>query len=183
MRMRLSRQGRAYQSTRDRKFLQPYLLTGPKILPLTNDLKKLVADNPIQVARAVRSENGTIALLNYWQNLHRDTTRVASDQLHIIEQERQHLDTVHNRINEFTTEERALLVSRTALDTASVGKAMNMLIANTIFIMVVAVILMIVSFRELSSRMKIQQELRKRLKEVEDLNKLTEDNNWLLGQV
>lgn len=173
--------GAAYRSTGVKKFLDHYYQTGPKILPLAGDLRKLVADNIAQYRRAGRLENGVIALMNYWQELHmRDSNYIFSNQLIVTQKERQYADTVHSVTAEIISEERALLIDRTAANKASVGRAINMLILNTLFILLVAVTLMIVSFRELSSRMKIQQELRRKLKDVEDLNQITTDNNWLL---
>ncbi|MCF6407012.1 response regulator [Chitinophaga filiformis] len=174
--------GVTYRSTREKKFLDSYYENYPRVLPTAQDLRKLVADNLSQFRRAGRLETGVIAVLNYWQELYqvRDTGYVFANQLMITQEELKFADTVHNIIGELISEERALLGNRAASNKASVGRAMNMLIVNTIFILLVAVTLMVVSFRELSSRMKIQQELRKKLKDVEDLNQITTDRNWLL---
>ncbi|WP_044218390.1 response regulator [Chitinophaga pinensis] len=175
--------GAAYRSTRVNKFLQPYFQTSPKVLPLAGDLRKLVADNAPQYRKAGRLENSVISLLNYWEGLRRDTVNMFGNPMKVTQEERQHLDTVHNQITEIISDERFLLISRTASNEASVGRAMTMLIVNTIFILLIAAALMIVSFRELSSRMKIQQELRRRLKDVENLNQQTGEKNWLLTGV
>ena len=175
--------GATYRATRVNKFLQPYFQTSPKVLPLTSDLRKLVADNAPQYRRAGKLENSVISLLNYWEGLRKDTLNMFNNPLKVAQEEHKYLDTVHNQIIEIISEERFLLISRTASNEASVGRAINMLIANTVFILLIAVALMIVSFRELSSRMKIQQELRRRLKDVEDLNLKMSENNWLLTGV
>lgn len=174
--------GATYRSTRVKKFLDPYYQIGPKILPLAGDLRKLVADNPVQYVRAGKVENVLIGLLNYWQalDMKRDSNYVFGNQLEVTHQERQYLDTIHSVIHAMIAEERTLLMNRTAANKVSVGRANAVVMANTIFILLVAVTLMVVSFRELSSRMKIQQELRRKLQDVEDLNKITTDNNWLL---
>lgn len=174
--------GAAYRSTRVKKFLENYYQSGPKILPLAGDLRKLVADNAAQYRRTGRLENSVIALLNYWEELHhvKGSDYMFSNQLLITQQERQYVDSVHSVIAEIISEERALLINRTGSNKVSVGRAISMVIGNTIFILLIAVSLMIISFRELSSRMKIQQELQRKLKDVEDLNKITTDNNWLL---
>jgi signal transduction histidine kinase/CheY-like chemotaxis protein/CHASE3 domain sensor protein len=175
--------GATYRSSRASKFLQPYFLTSPRILPLVQDLRKLVADNAQQYRRAGRLETNVISLLHYWQDLHNDSLYAFSHPLIIAQEERQHVNTVHNQIVEIIAEERSLLIARTASNEVSVGRAINMLIANTILILLIAVTLMIVSFRELSSRMKIQQELRRRLNDLEDMNQQTRENNWLLTGV
>ncbi|SHL88767.1 response regulator [Chitinophaga sp. CF418] len=174
--------GVAYRSTREKKFLDSYYESNPRVLPIAEELRKLVADNTTQYRRAGRLETGVITLLNYWQELYqmRDTGYLFGNQLTVMQEELKYVDTVHNIIGEFISEERALLVDRTASNKASVGRAMNMLILNTIFILLVAVTLMMVSFRELSSRMLIQQELRRKLKDVEDLHQITTGKNWLL---
>jgi signal transduction histidine kinase/CheY-like chemotaxis protein/CHASE3 domain sensor protein len=173
----------AYRSTRQRKFLNPYYQTGPKVIPVAGEVRKLVADNALQYRRSGRLENSVIALMHFWEQLHSDTAMVFANPLRVIEEERKHLDTVHSLVTELITEERGLLINRTAANEASVDRAITMLILNTFLILLIAVGLMIVSFRELSSRMRIQQELRKRLKEVEELNKKTTQNNWLLTGV
>ncbi|QHS63016.1 response regulator [Chitinophaga agri] len=170
----------AYRTTRVSKFMEPYAQTGPKLLPLAQDLRKLVADNVVQYRRAGKLENNVIALMNYWQGLREDTVNIFKDPLTSIEEQRKYVDTVHNQIIEIIAEERGLLINRTASNESSVGRAITMLIINTVFILLIAATLMIVSFRELSSRMKIQQELRRRLKDVEDLNRETTEKNWLL---
>ncbi|SFN29141.1 Signal transduction histidine kinase [Chitinophaga sp. YR627] len=175
--------GAAYRTTHVSRFLLPYLQTGPKVLPVAQDLRKMVADNAPQYRRAGKLENSVIALLNYWQDLRRDSVNVFANPLKITQDERPLLDTVHNQITEIIVEERALLITRTSSNEASVGRAINMLIANTVIILLIAASLMIVSFRELSGRMKIQQELRRRLKDVEDLNQQAGEQNWLLTGV
>ncbi|TWV96830.1 response regulator [Chitinophaga pinensis] len=175
--------GAAYRSTRVNKFLQPYFQTSPKVLPMAGDLRKLVADNAPQYRKAGRLENSVISLLNYWEGLRKDTVNMFGNPMKVTQEERQHLDSVHAQITEIISDERFLLISRTASNEVSVGRAMTMLIVNTVLILLIAAALMIVSFRELSSRMKIQQELRRRLKDVEDLNQQTSEKNWLLTGV
>ncbi len=172
----------AYRNTRERKFLNPYYESKPRILPVAEDLRKLVIDNTAQFRRASKLETGVIALMNYWQELYevRDSSYLFGNQLMITEEEQKYVDTVHNIIGELVSEERALLVNRAASNKSSMGRAMNTLVLNNVFILLVAIVLMVVSFRELSSRMKIQQELRARLKDVEDLHRITTDKNWLL---
>jgi signal transduction histidine kinase/DNA-binding response OmpR family regulator/CHASE3 domain sensor protein len=174
--------GIAYRSTKEKKFLEPYYRNNARIMPVAEDLRKLVADNIVQYRRAGRLETGVIALLNYWQELYlvRDSSYLFANQVMITQEEQQYVDTVHTIIGELMSEERALLVDRIASNKSSMGRAMNTLILNNVFILLVAIVLMVVSFRELSSRMKIQQELRIKLKDVEELHRMTTDKNWLL---
>ncbi|PSL31925.1 response regulator [Chitinophaga ginsengisoli] len=174
--------GIAYRSTQEKKYLDPYYENNARILPVTEDLRKLVADNITQYRRAGRLETGVIALLNYWQELYqvRDSTYLFANQGMITREEKKYVDSVHNIVGELISEERNLLVDRTASNKSSISRAMNTVFLNNLFILLVAIALMVVSFRELSSRMRIQQELRVKLKDVEELHRITTDKNWLL---
>ncbi|UPK68807.1 response regulator [Chitinophaga filiformis] len=174
--------GVTYRSTQERKFLEPYFASNSRVLPLAEDLRKLVADNTTQFRRASKLETSVIALLNYWQELYqvRDSDYLFANQSIITQEELKYVDTVHSIIGELISEERALLTDRVASSKTSVRRAMNALIVNNLLILLVSVTLMVVSFRELSSRMTIQQELRRKLKDVEDLHQITTGKNWLL---
>jgi signal transduction histidine kinase/CheY-like chemotaxis protein/CHASE3 domain sensor protein len=177
--------GTAYRNTHEPEFLEPYFQTNPKVMPLVGELKKLVVDNEVQTAEVSRLENSVIAVLNFWEGLglRHDTSYVFANGLKITLAEREYLDTIHSQLSVITTEERKLLTDRISKNEASVAKAARMLVLNTAFILLVAVILMVVSFRELSSRIKAKHELQKRLKELQQLNITTTEKNWLLTGV
>lgn len=172
--------GAAYVNTRDPKFLDPYYQNRPKIMPLVSDLKKLVADNTPQARRASKTENDIIRLLNYWEKINLDSVYVFSHPIEVSVDVKKLLEPVHVGLTEIIVEERALLVKRNESNDNSVQRAITVLIVNTVFIILVAVTLMILAYQEIRSRVKAQQDLRGKFKEVLTLNQEANRNNWLL---
>jgi signal transduction histidine kinase/DNA-binding response OmpR family regulator/CHASE3 domain sensor protein len=169
-----------YMNTHDAKLLEPYFQNSPKILPLVGDLKKLVADNTPQARRASKAENNIIQLMRYWQEISNDSSYIFSHPIQITVAEKKLLDPVHAGLTEIVVEERALLVKRIQSNDGSVQRSVTVLIVNTIFILLVAVALMILTYQEIRTRVKAQQELRAKFKEVLTLNESANSNNWLL---
>lgn len=177
--------GMAYRGTHVEKMLEPYFQINPKIMPLIGDLKKLVADNVKQAQRARDIENSVISVLNFWEGLgvRHDTNYVFSHSLEITNEERKLLDTVHNRIVAFTIAERNLLIERNLENEESVKLTSTILIVNNVFILIVALTLMAVSFSELRSRVKAEKELSVQLEDVNRLKRVEEEKNWILTGV
>lgn len=177
--------GIAYRSTHNVKYLNPYFQNNPKILPLVADLKRLLADHPEQARRASKVENEVIRLLNFWEGLgvHHDTTYVFSHSAEITVAERELLDPVHAGLTDIVIQERALLVKRNQSNDSSIQRATTVLVVNTVFILLVAITLMILAYEEIRTRIKAQEELRGKFKEVLTLNEAANGNNWLLRGV
>ncbi|WP_343673063.1 response regulator [Chitinophaga sp.] len=174
--------GTAYRSTHLFKYLDPYFEIHPKILPAFYDLRKLVLDNADQLKRTIPIEKELIGLLNYWEGLgvRHDTNYVFSHVMEITKEERAMLEKVHADIQDMIVEERLLLAERNGENTASVSRASTALIFNTAFILLVAITLMVVSFREFNTRLQAQKELQVKLRETESLNDKANSDNWLL---
>jgi CHASE3 domain sensor protein/putative methionine-R-sulfoxide reductase with GAF domain len=177
--------GTAYRSTHQPKLLEPYLQSGPKIMPAVYDLKRLVTDNRPQALRVAKAENDIIALLNFWQALSttKDTNYIFNHALDITLKERPLLDSVHTSLTTIIAEERTLLVNRSQINGNSVQRAIIVLVANTILILLIAITLMILSFQEASNRVKAQKELANKFREVVSLNNTANKHNWLLTGV
>lgn len=174
--------GTAYRSTHVFKYLDPYFDIHPKILPAFYDLRKMVMDNASQLKRTIAIEKQLIGILNYWEGLgvRHDTNYVFSHVMEITKEERTMLEKIHNDIQDMIVEERLLLANRNGANGESVSRASTALILNTVFILLVAIILMIISFREFNIRLKAQKELQVKLRETETLNEKANANNWLL---
>ncbi|SFD03370.1 Signal transduction histidine kinase [Chitinophaga sp. CF118] len=175
----------AYRNTHVFKYLDTYFELHPKILPLVNDLKKMVADNPQQMKQATKMENDMIRLLNFWEslNVRNDTNYVFSRGLEITSKEKEYYDAVHSELTGIIGHEQDLLFTRNRADESSVKRAATTLAIDTIFTLLVAIALMILSFSEIGNRVKAQEELRINLDEVVMLNKSANENNWLLTGV
>ena len=174
--------GTAYRSTHEVKYLDPYFDIHPKILPAFYDLRKMVMDNASQLNRTIAIEKELIGILNYWEGLgvRHDTSFVFSHAIEITKEERTMLEKIHNDIQDMIVEERLLLANRNGVNMENVEVALTALILNTAFILLVAIILMTISFREFNIRLKAQKELQVKLEETETLNQNANANNWLL---
>lgn len=174
--------GTAYRSTHLFKYLDPYFEIHPKILPAFYDLRKMVLDNPSQLKKTIGIEKELIGVLNYWEGLgvRHDTNYVFSHIKEITNEEGAMLEKIHNDIQDMVIEERLLLSERNGANTESVSRASIALVLNTGFILLVALTLMVISFREFNNRLKAQKELQVKLRETETLNDNANANNWLL---
>jgi signal transduction histidine kinase/DNA-binding response OmpR family regulator/CHASE3 domain sensor protein len=174
--------GTAYRSTHVFKYLDPYFDIHPKILPAFYDLRKMVVDNPSQLKKTIGIEKELIGVLNYWEGLgvRHDTNYVFSHVMEITREERMMLEKIHNDIQDMIVEERLLLADRNGANTESVSRASIALILNTAFILLVALTLMVISFREFDIRQKAQRELQVKLGETETHNDQANAHNWLL---
>lgn len=172
----------AYRSTHLPKYLDTYHEIHPKILPLFYDLRKLVKDNPGQIRRCITLEKQLIGLLTFWESLEirHDSNYVFSHIQEVTKEERVLLDTIHNELTNMIVDERLLLTKRNGAIEESVSRASNALILNTGFILLVALTLMVISFREFNTRQLAQKELQVKLRETELLNEKANENNWLL---
>lgn len=174
--------GTAYRSTHIFKYLDSYFEIHPKILPAFYDLRKMVRDNASQLKKTIAIEKELIGLLNYWEGLgvRHDTNYVYSHVTEITNEERLMATKIHNDIQDIIVEERLLLANRNSANTESVARASTALILNTCFILFVALVLMVISFREFNNRLKAQKELQVKLRETEILNANANANNWML---
>ncbi|MVT10634.1 response regulator [Chitinophaga tropicalis] len=176
---------KAYRATRREEQLALYFQTEPRVMPLIGDIKKLVADNPKQFQQMLQVENRIIDVLRYWETISTQNQQdyVFSHSLEIAQEERRLLDTVHAGILKFNTTEHNLLAERRAKTGESVTNTETMLILNNILILIIALALMIVSFRELRSRVKAEGKLSIRLADVTRLQAAQEEKNRILTGV
>lgn len=171
-----------FRSTHVSAYLNPYYENHQKILPAFYDLRKQVIDNPSQLKRTIAIEKELISLLNYWEDLveRHDTADLFSHDLEVTQAEKAKLNKLHTDLTDMIVEERLLLSTRNGANSESVTRASITLVLNSILILLVAVGLGIISFRELRSRLKAQIQLRSKLRETEVLNERANENNWLL---
>lgn len=172
----------AYRVTRNSRFLEIYKVNHEKIGPQIEDLKWNVRDNPDQRRKVSESEMYIKQLMNFWEELDNryDSIYLFKHLIEITTEERKHLDLVHGSLQSMIDEERKLLVKRAHLNDEAVSRATAAQIVNTAFILAVAIILMVVCFRELRYRILAQQELKRKLKEELTLHEITNEQNWLL---
>lgn len=180
--MEASRRG--FRSTFNKRFLEPYETALPKVAPALNDLRTMVADNPVQFRNTDSLERAVNGLLSFWNELDHLTVQQRFDQnVGITEQETALMDQVRARISIVNLTERHLLAKREELKNTSFTKAIKTLLLNNLFILLVGFILMRVTYAEFQRRQKVQKTLNSKLREVVDLNKATSKQNWVLTGV
>lgn len=180
--MEASRRG--FRSTFNKEFLQPYELALPKVAPAVNDLRTMVADNPVQVKNVDSLENNINALLSYWNRLdHIILQQRFRQNVDITQQETHLMDEVRVKIGVLNTEERRLLALREEVKRNTFTKAVKTLLINNAFILLVGFILMRVTYIEFKRRLRVQHELNDKLDEVVEINAAASEKNWMLTGV
>lgn len=172
---------RGFRSTGDEKFLAAYNLTIPKITPALNDLKTITEDNSSQAQIINQLEIGINDILIFWQRL---GSEISDDNLKVrvkvTEEEAVKMEKIRGFIQEIIQYERKLLTDRKQKTEATNRLAQNIIIINTIFILLVALILVYITLKELKQRLRSQQTVREKLEEVVVLNDAATEKNWLL---
>lgn len=172
---------RGFRSTFNRHFLEPYELNLPKVAPTVNDLRTMVADNPVQYGNVDSLQTAVNTLLSYWNELdHASEHQRFEQNASITEKEALLMDLVRARMSALTTEERRLLTKQEKDNSISFTKAVKSLMLNNLFILLVGFVLMRVTYLEFKRRMRAQEALNNKLDEVVKLNTTVNERNWLL---
>ncbi len=174
---------RGYRTTGEKAFLQPYGEAEKQVLPVLNELKTLVADNPVQVTNVVQLQKQVIQLMNYWGSLGEEELTASKERLRqISETEKSQMDAIRAQVNKMTVDERSLLDVREKGNAISNDLATKVLIGGTILILLIVLILIYFIIREFSKRKQAEQELLQQFNELEQLNSEIKEQNWILNQ-
>ncbi|QEH41496.1 response regulator [Chitinophaga sp. XS-30] len=176
--------GLTYRSTRNFDELAPYFAIREQPLQQLRELRLHIMDNGAQMKQLNAIENDLVNLLNYWEQFgtpRYDSNYVFNNLPTVTLEERALLDKVHDGISRFVDAERELLVARNRKSDRAVTVAIAVQMINSAFIMLVAVILMVVLFRQFSHRVAVQLELKRKLKEEVVLHESTNEKNWMLS--
>ncbi|UYQ94827.1 response regulator [Chitinophaga horti] len=174
--------GNSYRIIQDKKFLDPYFATKPKLAPALENLKRLTDDNFLQTQQIDSLETEINRLVHFWESLGDDIPMeyVFEHQLEISLTEGKHLETVHRRVQNLVENERNLLVIRNNRNDTYVGRATVMLAFNCVLILIVAFTLMWFTFREFRNRWRAERKLTQKVDELVTLNEVANERNWLL---
>lgn len=173
---------RGFRGTNEERFLQPYRIALPKILPAIEELRKTVADNPVQVQHISNLGREVDVLLAFWVRLgdvHVERFTIA-EKIKVSDEEDVLMKAVNDAIEVLRVEERELLALREKENKDFIAHSITTLVINTTFILLVALILIVITFKELRHRMRMQGLLKEKLNEVGDLNTVANEKNWLL---
>jgi len=173
---------RGFRGTNEERFLQPYRIAVPKILPAIEELKKAVSDNPEQVKHISKLGKEVDVLLAFWVQLgdvHVEKYTI-EEKTRVSDEEEVLMKAVNDAIEVLRVEEREMLALREKGNKDFIEHSITTLVVNTAFILLVAAVLIIITFKELRNRMRMQGLLKEKLDEVKELNNTANEKNWLL---
>ncbi|GAB3783620.1 hypothetical protein GCM10028818_41980 [Spirosoma horti] len=182
--MEIERKG--FQRTGSRRFLQAYVRADQEVQPTIDELKKLVSDNPSQLKRIYRLESLIKTWLNFWQTQDAQTAKAGSrqdDRYGIVERitrEKTYTDVIHAEVNQIKQVEQTLLDRRQKENDLSVERSTYELLLCTLLTLVIVAGLIYSTVRESSQNRKSKALLQHNFKELEQLNALGSEKNWLL---
>jgi signal transduction histidine kinase/DNA-binding response OmpR family regulator/CHASE3 domain sensor protein len=173
---------RGFRSTNDERFLQPYRVSLPKVLPAIEGLKKAMADNPAQVQRINVLEKDVDVLLAFWVKLEKAhvETFTLEEKTRVTEEEEGLMKKVNEEIGLIRTAERELLLSREKENSDFIEHSISTLLITTAFILLVVVVLIVITFKECRNRVRTEALLKDKLDELSEINSEANEKNWVL---
>lgn len=169
-----------YFLTNDERFKLPFTQGMATIFTQTEDLKKEVIDNPLQVSRADTLIYGIKNLVFFWNAVKITDTTSNTTRVSLAMAEEAKIDFVYNVIEHFYSTELTLLHEREKDDAAALGLANKVLfggIALTLFIVLVLIYLVL---RELRYRTYAEDGYKRSIEDITRLNKAADKRNWHL---
>lgn len=172
---------RGFRCTGDKKFLQPYYESQPKVAPAIEVLEGIVADNPVQSARVHDLEERLETVDSLWKSINIETIYQDQHEKYLVTQaEKLYMDAVRKVIGDIRTSEDQLLTVREANEETAVMQAIWILVIGVILILAVVGRLIWVIMQEFNSRVRAERVLQEKIMEVERVNADTLKANWLL---
>lgn len=171
-----------YRSTGARQFLKPYTDALQNIKPVLNDLSALTSDNPVQVARVDRIIANVETLLVFWNQQVNDSfgQYTQKDFVDIITREKVFTDRIRDELDQVIRTERELLTKREKDNKASIEQATYELILGTLLTLIIVLTLIYFTISEFNSHRRAEMTLQDNYKELEHLNQISTEKNWLL---
>ncbi|HXL57941.1 MAG TPA: ATP-binding protein, partial [Chitinophagaceae bacterium] len=172
---------RSFRITGDSGFLVTYLDSSVKLSTQMSDLQRLVSDNSIQFARASVLRGYIMDLLEYLKGITKPIKTFTNEELaNVTDIEESKLDKIRSQLSLITAEENKLLVERSERNQLLLKTATNVLIVYIILTLLMVFILFYLTLKELIKRREAEKEINNNLKELENLNAVTNQKNWLL---
>jgi signal transduction histidine kinase/CheY-like chemotaxis protein/CHASE3 domain sensor protein len=175
---------RAYWVTEKEEFLDSYLKGFSLVPNYLQKLKDFVADNVVQSKNVAVLEAPINGVLRFWQQHDVLHTKYSLDEYKalVIEEEKM-LSLAYKQFEIMLTEEQRLLIEREAI-VKQLNNRIQITIAVGIAILLVVVIVLINAvISTLKSRYKAGLKLEENIAEMEKVNKLSNERNWLLEGV
>lgn len=175
---------RSYWFTGQERFLEGYN-RGKNTVPAQMEaLRQLVNDNPKQVMNINRLDSALIDLFTFWSahgNI--DLSYNRKDISILITEEEKLLSPVYSFFEVVKAEEQGLLNMREDSVNRSNDITRLVVVGGIILLLMVVLILVNAVVKTLKSRIRAGNRLKQNLDEMEELNKLAADKNWVLSGV
>ena len=172
----------SYRSTNVRAFLEPYTDALQNIKPAINEIKVLVADNPVQTRRVDRITANIEILLVFW-NQQTDDKLGQNNQaafIDLINREKAFTNQIRDQLEQVIQMESSLLTERENENRASIQQATYKLILGTLLTLLIVLTLIYFTIKEFNSHRSAEATLQQNYKELENLNQMSTEKNWLL---
>ncbi len=171
-----------YRSTGIEQFLNAYNDALRSINPTINELKALTVDNPIQANRVRRINANVETLLVFWnkQNYNKLSQYNQAEFVDLIIRQKAFSDKIKSELAEVIRTERLLLTQRENNNKASVKQATYELILSSLLTLLIVLSLIYFTIKEFSGNRRAQAALQENNKQLEHLNQLSTEKNWLL---
>ena len=162
-------------------YLGPYQ-KGMTIIPSMLDaLKEQVRDNPVQTLNIVRLDTALSSLLAYWAGDGKFNATSSREQVaNITHQEERRLAQIYQQFEEIKAEEERLLIEREGDLRQRNTITRTFIIGGISLLMVVVLILVNAVVATLKSRIRAGNRLQASLADMEKVNELAEEKNWVL---
>jgi signal transduction histidine kinase len=159
---------RGYRITNDTSLLSVYHDGLDEIDAHQQELKKLVSDNPDQLANCARLQAGIGKVVDYWNSLPTYDKAFPIEQKQAITHKENMLMTVVNTaIDSLVAHEKRLLDARIAANKNTANMVLILLIIGIIVTIGIVVIMIMVIRREFERRKQFQEHLRRNNKELQ----------------
>ncbi|RAK02690.1 signal transduction histidine kinase [Larkinella arboricola] len=172
---------RGFRSTSETRFLKPYNDALHKVMPAASHIKDLVSDNPKQTERAVEIERGVLEILQYWKSQSNDASQYSrADIVRITDGEKARMDTLRQQLATMIRVEEVLLANREKESNRAVELAITVFSVGAVFLLGLGVLLYYLFSSEIRKRQRAEVYLQQNLDEVEQLNQVSTEKNWML---
>ena len=171
-----------YRSTGARRFLEPYNKAILTIEPVINDLKVLTADNLMQVGRISRIASNVQTLLLLWRQQTDEKTDLYNQKelIDLINREKAFTSHIRDELDQVVRSEKMHLIQREKENEALIEKATYKLLIGTLLTLIIVLTLIYLTISELNSHRRAETSLQDNYQQLEHLNRISIEKNWLL---
>jgi len=172
---------RSFRITNDSNFLAIYADKSIRLSARLSNLQRMMSDDPAQFEKAGILRGYTSDFTEYLKSITQPIKIFTREEVvNVTRIEESKLGKIHSQLSEMTGDENKLLSERNERTQALLKAATSTLIVYMILTLMMVFILIYFTLRELIKRRKAEEEINANLKELENLNAVTNQKNWLL---